>query len=290
MLEMELLAGVQENNKCGEVMLVGLKDFIKRMGGAAMNKKLRIGMTGIVAFIAIVVIPLFLNEVIFNNNYYSKISNDGWAAFLGSYLGGLLGGAATLGTLYFTIKDSNQKMRKQINSNDRPYIKVLCFENTEQREHFDYVFSFMKDNCDIKNLLSVNLMIGLHNIGKGPAIDIKAIECSYYDKNEQIEMNLRGNIAISAGEKTRGILSLCIEFDEYYLELLKDNAFGIDGAKVNDNSLNFKIQYYDINKNKYIQNMIGRLVFLTDYSGKIVSCTLSDFIYYTIQEIPAILD
>lgn len=232
---------------------------------------------------AIVIVPLLLNEIIFNNDYYSKVSNDGWASFLGSYLGGILGGVATFGTLYFTIKDSNEKMRRQINSNDRPYVKVMCFDNPEQTEHFDYTFSFMENEYEIDKLTEVKFLMGFYNIGKGPAIDVKILECSYKDKNESVDINLRGNIAIGIGEKTKEKLSICISFDDHYLNMLKDDVFLVDGASINENSLKFKMQYYDINGNKFVQNMTARLVILTGYQEKIVSCTLSDFLYHNIE-------
>lgn len=55
----------------------------------------------------------------------SRLSNEGWASFLGSYVGGSLGGLGTLIAVYFTVKtsldiqeenkrDSDQQMRDEI--------------------------------------------------------------------------------------------------------------------------------------------------------------------------------
>lgn len=210
-------------------------------------------------------------------------SVDAWIGFAGSSLGGFI----TMLALYFTLKDSDEKMKKQINSNDMPYVKVFCFENPEQTEHFDYAFSFMQneDDYDIDNLTEVKFRMGFNNIGKGPAINIKLKECSYKGEAKPVDINLRGNIAIGAGEKTEGILSICITFDEHNVNLLKNDAFPVDGAEINENMLKFKIQYFDIHGNEFIQDLTGRITFLTNYEGKIGSCTLMDFLHHDIEQI-----
>lgn len=249
-----------------------------------MNRKMYTGI--IIVFLvvfAVVIVPLVINETIFSNNYYSNVSNDGWASFLGSYLGGILGGVATLGVLYFTIKDSNKRMRRQLNSNDRPYVKAMCFENSEQQEHFDYAFSFQKKEEYMGSLTEVKFKIGFHNIGKGPAIDIKILECSYKDKNEPININLRGSISIGNGQKSAEKLSICISFDDYCLNMLMDDVFAVDGAYINEKSLKFRMQYCDIHGNIFVQNMTARLVILTNYKSEIVGCTLSDFYMTTLK-------
>lgn len=58
----------------------------------------------------ILFLPVFLNECIFNNTYISNVSNDGWASFFGSYLGGIIGGLGTLIAMYITLKNTQQQI------------------------------------------------------------------------------------------------------------------------------------------------------------------------------------
>ncbi len=56
--------------------------------------------------IFIILIPAFIDKFIFGNNIPSNISNEVWAGFLGSYLGGI----ATLAAVFITILDNNRKL------------------------------------------------------------------------------------------------------------------------------------------------------------------------------------
>ena len=49
-----------------------------------------------------IIIPFVLNCKVFNKSACSSISVDGWASFLGSYIGGVLGGLGTLIAMYMT--------------------------------------------------------------------------------------------------------------------------------------------------------------------------------------------
>lgn len=51
-------------------------------------------------------IPIIFKYSIFENDSLSKLSNNEWAGFLGSYVGGILGGLGTLISVYLTVKSS----------------------------------------------------------------------------------------------------------------------------------------------------------------------------------------
>lgn len=53
-----------------------------------------------------VLIPIIFKYAIFENPALSNLSNNEWAGFLGSYVGGILGGLGTLIALYITVKNS----------------------------------------------------------------------------------------------------------------------------------------------------------------------------------------
>lgn len=56
-----------------------------------------------------IAIPFVLDCFIFSNIFPSHISNEVWAGFLGSYIGGL----CTVGALFITINDNNKKIELQ---------------------------------------------------------------------------------------------------------------------------------------------------------------------------------
>ena len=60
-------------------------------------------------FIVAIGIPLLIDWMIFANRFPSSISNEAWAGFLGSYIGGL----CTLAAVFITIEDNNKKISEQ---------------------------------------------------------------------------------------------------------------------------------------------------------------------------------
>ena len=57
----------------------------------------------------IIIIPIFLEFIIFRNNFYSPVSNDGWASFFGSFFGGIIGGIMTLRGVIITIENNKKE-------------------------------------------------------------------------------------------------------------------------------------------------------------------------------------
>lgn len=49
----------------------------------------------ILILIVAVIIPIALEFVVFRNRIYSSVSNEGWAGFLGGYIGALIGAFTT---------------------------------------------------------------------------------------------------------------------------------------------------------------------------------------------------
>ena len=61
-----------------------------------------------ISIVILLILPLLLNELIFDNGYITQVSNDAWAGFFGSYIGGAIGGIGTLVAVYITVRQ-NQK-------------------------------------------------------------------------------------------------------------------------------------------------------------------------------------
>lgn len=80
---------------------------IKNLRGIGMSKK-KIAVIIFISAFVIVVLPFVLEIVIFRNDFYSVLSNGEWGGFLGSYIGGALGGIGTLLAVYITTKETRK--------------------------------------------------------------------------------------------------------------------------------------------------------------------------------------
>ena len=79
-----------------------------------MNNKsifYKVGMF-LIILIILMVIPWGLELLIFRNNIYSVIGNEYWSSFLGSYIGGVIGGAGTLFAVLITTKETRVIQKK----------------------------------------------------------------------------------------------------------------------------------------------------------------------------------
>ena len=74
-----------------------------------------IGTTVIVLLVLFTGIPLILEHFIFRNNVYSVLTNGEWGSFLGSYIGGIVGGAGTLIAMYVTTKETRKVQEENLN-------------------------------------------------------------------------------------------------------------------------------------------------------------------------------
>lgn len=82
------------------------------------KKRLNIKMVLIILSLVVisVLIPLFIDNYIIGNYFPSFWSDSDWSGFLGSYIGGILGGLATLLSIYITTietRNIERNKRKQ---------------------------------------------------------------------------------------------------------------------------------------------------------------------------------
>ncbi len=93
-------------------------------------KKVYEGLTALMQFPYIkligglIIIPLFLDKIIFSNEYVSAVSNDGWAGFFGGYLGALVGAFATIYAVKKQIVYNEQIRKEDEVLNIRPYLSM----------------------------------------------------------------------------------------------------------------------------------------------------------------------
>ena len=63
----------------------------------------------ILGIVSVIAAPIVIDFCVFGNTFPSNIDNQTWAGFLGGYLGGI----ATLVAVFITISDNNKKMEMQ---------------------------------------------------------------------------------------------------------------------------------------------------------------------------------
>lgn len=68
--------------------------------------------TIIIIILISIFLPLFMEFFIWRNNFPSVIDNSDWCSFLGSYLGGIIGGFATLLAVRFTLLETKKEYYK----------------------------------------------------------------------------------------------------------------------------------------------------------------------------------
>lgn len=156
----------------------------------------------LVLFIILIpVAPILIDLLVFGNNIPSNVSNEVWAGFLGSYIGGI----ATLFAVFITIRDNNRKLEKQkqiekeTESEQRkllikPYLdtRYIFFNQDVEIVENDRIFDIegnsvkkMRYNFTPtdKHLIEVRQSVAkfvylqcvIRNIGLGSAVDINII-------------------------------------------------------------------------------------------------------------------
>lgn len=72
----------------------------------------------------IIAIPFLLQFLIFENNYPSKVSNDGWSGFFGGYIGAIIGALATIIAISIEIEHNKYEKQKDEIVSVRPYLYI----------------------------------------------------------------------------------------------------------------------------------------------------------------------
>lgn len=113
-----------------------------------MKKKLRVFFIIILYVLSGIIISIVINCIVFNDKNGPLLSVEGWAGFLGSYVGGVLGGLGTLIAMYFTIKqaidiqsenkaDMDKKLAEQNRIREQEYNRDKADRDAERRKDED---------------------------------------------------------------------------------------------------------------------------------------------------------
>lgn len=144
-------------------------------------------------------VPVLIDHIIFGNSILSNISNEAWASFLGSYIGGL----CTMGGVFITIFYNEKKLaiqkKEQLNSENesrrrsmRPYLDTRCcsFDHNMTVGSNDRVVHVSQKSINVYQSISESMRESLRqgrraassgltpinyiirNIGAGSAVDM----------------------------------------------------------------------------------------------------------------------
>ena len=158
--------------------------------------------------VAVSAIPMVIDFCVFGNTFPSNIDNQTWAGFLGGYLGGI----ATLVAVFITISDNNKKieMQRELEKEQleeqkkyaiRPYLdtRYMFFYEESKFGINDRVFDlragkvekvrygftstdeqFIKMRQSVPNYIYLKYII--RNIGAGSAVDMKVNVNNFSEK------------------------------------------------------------------------------------------------------------
>ena len=213
-----------------------------------------------VCLLFIVLIPILLEFIIFRNNFYSPVSNEGWASFFGSFFGGIIGGIMTLLGVILTIdftQKNIQREKKELYFNDRP---ILIYK----KEH-EYYRSSNKCYASLEEI-QINRFflcgITLRNAGKRPVKFLKIYI------NNQLEERI--------------INTPILPNEDYYLENIKYKFSDENKKRIlgKENYCKIMLEFYDFEGN----------VFNTEIDCDIYTNTVNQVIYYYISNINYLLN
>lgn len=138
----------------------------------------------------VVILPVILQYAVFANSVESNASNDGWASFLGSYIGGVFGGGMTLAAVWISVRET-RLIQEENKIESRKRIAETNFRasiRTNKIQHGNEILQKRKERIDFCN--DIAKMVGRYcaDISKyfydckfnpGNANRIVSIECLF---------------------------------------------------------------------------------------------------------------
>lgn len=169
-----------------------------------------------------IVLPFLINSFIFKNHYFSSVSNDGWANFLGGYIGAIIGAIATITAVSIQIQNNERIRAEDEVLAIRPYLYLTAFGwSGNQRE--------------------AKVSASLANIGLHSACDIYLATLDG-DHPYDSKYLLDDHLALRAGESKDIELVLPLSktvFFEFTFRDLKDNKYSQELRAQVDGQMSF---------------------------------------------------
>ncbi|WP_069650106.1 hypothetical protein [Caloranaerobacter ferrireducens] len=165
----------------------------------------------IAILIIILIIPSIIDWLIIGNNLPSNITNDLWINFLGSYIGGLFGGIATLFAFIKNIeynKDKDHEQQKKYENDKRlslqPYILVSIVSGTS---NINRKIKATEIEGKTARVTLMGRFLEIKNIGLGSLVDLKFNSSDL----KIIEKNFKFPHGLSKGQEFIFILDIIKE-------------------------------------------------------------------------------
>lgn len=130
----------------------------------------------VVFAVIIFTLPLCLQFFIFDNNFPSRVSNDGWANFFGGYIGASIGASATIIAVILEIKNNTKLRREDMLREYKPYL-YMKYEGEDDK----------------------NIYVTIYNLGKYAACNIKGYIIA--EDSQSLVWNQHYSIIGNEGEK-----------------------------------------------------------------------------------------
>jgi len=172
-----------------------------------MSKRKILGIV-FISVLIVAILPYVLEVFIFRNNAYSVLSNGEWGGFLGSYIGGALGGIGTLLAVYITTKET-----RKIQQENSTQIEDEKKRN-EKKERKQFADTIAKDIAmyitDIsKYFYACRALEQLHNKEHELNNELYSIDCKIGAKHTALK-----KLNIVNDEDTEECLSVQNELEE----------------------------------------------------------------------------
>lgn len=122
----------------------------------------------------------FFNWIATNKWQWRFINESNYDAWIG-YYGAIIGGALTLGGVWWTINDTEEKRKEDLYSSHKPFLEVTPIESKYSPDYFNFntkwkMNIYIKDNCDDEHFIVFNndflTSIKIKNVGLGMAKNI----------------------------------------------------------------------------------------------------------------------
>ena len=150
----------------------------------------------ITVVLLILLLPILLHFLIFENSFPSKVSNDGWADFFGGYIGALIGALVTFIAISIEIEHNKFEKRKDEIMSIRPYL-------------------YINNVSPVSNGVKTDVTLTIQNLGFQAACGITMLESDQDDTKNEIVYNKR--FAIAANSETEIKVSLDLNKTERYI-------------------------------------------------------------------------
>lgn len=123
------------------------------------------------SLVVVVTLPVLLDVVIFGNNIASNLTNGEWAGFLGSYIGALIGGLATLTGIYLTIRANDNQRREDQEMMFKPSLRARIETKTDTSSlGYEIIYNF--NHPYFSDVGFEYAAISFENVGRGEITDM----------------------------------------------------------------------------------------------------------------------